>query len=41
MPAPAAAALAGAGSGSHIAGLYFENITGISCNMPYRGPGLR
>ena len=28
-PTPAAAGTAGAGSGSHIAGLYFENITGI------------
>src|ERR1700716_102168 len=28
-PTPAAAGTAGAGSGSHIAGLYFENATGI------------
>jgi tripartite-type tricarboxylate transporter receptor subunit TctC len=40
MPAPAAAGTAGAGSGSHIAGLYFENITGIKLQyVPYRGTG--
>src|SRR5215216_349628 len=38
--APAAAGTAGAGSGSHIAGLYFENITGIKLQyVPYRGTG--
>jgi tripartite-type tricarboxylate transporter receptor subunit TctC len=37
---PAAAGTAGAGSGSHIAGLYFENITGIKLQyVPYRGTG--
>lgn len=37
-PAPAAAGTAGAGSGSHIAGLYLENITGIKLQfVPYRG----
>jgi len=37
-PEPAAAGTAGAGSGSHIAGLYFENITGIKLQyVPYRG----
>src|SRR5437764_14102553 len=37
-PAPAAAGTAGAGSGSHIAGLYFENATGIKLQyVPYRG----
>src|SRR5881398_1289767 len=35
---PATAGTAGAGSGSHIAGLYFENITGIKLQyVPYRG----
>jgi tripartite-type tricarboxylate transporter receptor subunit TctC len=35
---PATAGTAGAGSGSHIAGLYFENITGIPLQfVPYRG----
>ena len=39
-PTPAAAGTAGAGSGSHIAGLYFENITGIKLQyVPYRGTG--
>jgi len=39
-PAPAAAGTAGAGSGSHIAGLYFENVTGIKLQyVPYRGTG--
>jgi tripartite-type tricarboxylate transporter receptor subunit TctC len=37
-PAPATAGTAGAGSGSHIAGLYFENATGIKLQfVPYRG----
>src|SRR5215471_11818 len=37
-PQPAAAGTAGAGSGSHIAGLYFENVTGIKLQyVPYRG----
>jgi tripartite-type tricarboxylate transporter receptor subunit TctC len=37
-PAPATAGTAGAGSGSHIAGLYLENITGIKLQyVPYRG----
>jgi tripartite-type tricarboxylate transporter receptor subunit TctC len=39
-PAPAAAGTAGAGSGSHIAGLYIENVTGIRLQyVPYRGTG--
>jgi tripartite-type tricarboxylate transporter receptor subunit TctC len=39
-PEPATAGTAGAGSGSHIAGLYFENITGIKLQyVPYRGTG--
>src|SRR3981189_3237121 len=39
-PGPAAAGTAGAGSGSHIAGLYFENVTGIKLQyVPYRGTG--
>ena len=39
-PSPAAAGTAGAGSGSHIAGLYFENLTGIKLQyVPYRGTG--
>ena len=39
-PAPATAGTAGAGSGSHIAGLYFENVTGINLQyVPYRGTG--
>jgi tripartite-type tricarboxylate transporter receptor subunit TctC len=38
QPTPAAAGTAGAGSGSHIAGLYFESITGIKLQyVPYRG----
>ena len=38
--APAATGTAGAGSGSHIAGLYFENATGIKLQyVPYRGTG--
>jgi tripartite-type tricarboxylate transporter receptor subunit TctC len=37
-PTPATAGTAGAGSGSHIAGLYFENITAIPLQfVPYRG----
>lgn len=37
-PEPAAAGTAGAGSGSHIAGLYFEQATGIKLQfVPYRG----
>jgi tripartite-type tricarboxylate transporter receptor subunit TctC len=37
-PTPATAGTAGAGSGSHIAGLYFENITDIPLQfVPYRG----
>ena len=39
-PEPATAGTAGAGSGSHIAGLYLENITGIKLQyVPYRGTG--
>lgn len=39
-PSPAAAGTAGPGSGSHIAGLYFENLTGIKLQyVPYRGTG--
>src|SRR6266545_796706 len=39
-PAPATAGTAGAGSGSHIAGLYFENVTGVKLQyVPYRGTG--
>jgi tripartite-type tricarboxylate transporter receptor subunit TctC len=38
--APATAGTAGAGSGSHIAGLYFESVTGIKLQyVPYRGTG--
>jgi tripartite-type tricarboxylate transporter receptor subunit TctC len=37
-PTPATAGTAGAGSGSHIAGIYFENVTGIKLQyVPYRG----
>jgi tripartite-type tricarboxylate transporter receptor subunit TctC len=37
-PAPVTAGTAGAGSGSHIAGLYFEKVAGISLQyVPYRG----
>ena len=37
-PTPATAGTAGAGSGSHIAGLYFQNVTGIQLQyVPYRG----
>jgi tripartite-type tricarboxylate transporter receptor subunit TctC len=37
---PATAGTAGAGSGSHIAGVYFESVTGIKLQyVPYRGTG--
>jgi tripartite-type tricarboxylate transporter receptor subunit TctC len=37
-PSPPTAGTAGAGSGSHIAGLYFEQATGIKLQyVPYRG----
>ena len=37
-PTPATVGTAGAGSGSHIAGVYFENVTGIKLQyVPYRG----
>src|SRR6202030_3879379 len=37
-PTPATAGTAGAGSGSHIAGLYFESVSGIKLQyVPYRG----
>ncbi len=37
-PSPATVGTAGAGSGSHVAGLYFESITGIKLQyVPYRG----
>jgi tripartite-type tricarboxylate transporter receptor subunit TctC len=37
-PTPPTAGTAGAGSGSHIAGLYFENLSGIKLQyVPYRG----
>ena len=37
-PTLATAGTAGAGSGAHIAGLYFENVTGIKLQyVPYRG----
>src|SRR5258707_8123423 len=37
-PTPATAGTAGAGSRSHIAGLYFENVTGLKLQyVPYRG----
>jgi tripartite-type tricarboxylate transporter receptor subunit TctC len=40
QPAAPTAGTAGAGSGTHIAGLYFENITGIKLQyVPYRGTG--
>src|SRR6476646_3339472 len=36
-PAPATAGTAGAGSGSHIAGLYFESVSGVKLQyVPYR-----
>jgi len=39
-PVPATAGTAGAGSGSHIAGLYFESVSGIRLQyVPYRGTG--
>lgn len=39
-PSPATAGTAGAGSGSHIAGVYFGNATGIRLQfVPYRGTG--
>jgi len=38
QPKPPTAGTAGAGSGSHIAGLYFESVTGIKLQyVPYRG----
>lgn len=40
QPNPASAGTAGNGSGSHIAGLYFQQITGIKLQyVPYRGTG--
>src|SRR5450432_3330508 len=37
-PTPPTAGTAGAGSGSHIAGLYFENVSGVKLQyVPYRG----
>jgi len=37
-PSPATVGTAGAGSGSHVAGLYFENVTGLKLQyVPYRG----
>jgi tripartite-type tricarboxylate transporter receptor subunit TctC len=40
QPTAPTAGTAGAGSGSHIAGLYLENITGIKLQyVPYRGTG--
>ncbi|MDB5551504.1 MAG: hypothetical protein JWL86_1488 [Rhizobium sp.] len=39
-PAPATAGTAGAGSGAHIAGLYFETVSGVKLQyVPYRGTG--
>ncbi|MBI5263198.1 MAG: tripartite tricarboxylate transporter substrate binding protein BugD [Bradyrhizobium sp.] len=39
-PTSATAGTAGAGSGSHIAAVYFENVTGIKLQyVPYRGTG--
>src|SRR6202790_371460 len=39
-PAPPTARTAGAGSGSHIAGLYFEDVSGVKLQyVPYRGTG--
>jgi tripartite-type tricarboxylate transporter receptor subunit TctC len=39
-PTPATAGTAGVGSGSHIAALYFENVSGIKLQyVPYRGTG--
>jgi tripartite-type tricarboxylate transporter receptor subunit TctC len=38
QPSPATAGTAGAGSGSHIAGIYLENLTGVKLQfVPYRG----
>ncbi|UFZ05946.1 tripartite tricarboxylate transporter substrate binding protein BugD [Bradyrhizobium ontarionense] len=40
QPNPASAGTAGNGSGSHIAGLYFEQVTGLKLQyVPYRGTG--
>ncbi|BAM89549.1 conserved exported hypothetical protein [Bradyrhizobium oligotrophicum S58] len=40
QPGAASAGTAGNGSGSHIAGLYFEQVTGIKLQyVPYRGTG--
>ncbi|HVQ73300.1 MAG TPA: tripartite tricarboxylate transporter substrate binding protein BugD [Bradyrhizobium sp.] len=40
QPSPPTAGTAGAGSGSHIAGLYFENVADIKLQyVPYRGTG--
>ncbi|CAL77833.1 conserved hypothetical protein; putative uptake protein (Periplasmic binding protein-like superfamily) [Bradyrhizobium sp. ORS 278] len=40
QPNPASAGTAGNGSGSHIAGLYFAQVTGIKLQfVPYRGTG--
>src|SRR5438046_322321 len=40
QPSPPTAGTAGAGSGSHIAGLYFENVAGLKLQyVPYRGTG--
>jgi tripartite-type tricarboxylate transporter receptor subunit TctC len=40
QPSPPTAGTAGAGSGSHIAGLYFENVASIKLQyVPYRGTG--
>src|SRR5439155_1287616 len=40
QPSPPTAGTAGAGSGSHIAGLYFENVARLKLQyVPYRGTG--
>src|SRR5437016_6232098 len=40
QPTPPTAGTAGAGSGTHIAGLYFENVAGVKLQyVPYRGTG--
>jgi tripartite-type tricarboxylate transporter receptor subunit TctC len=40
QPTPPTAGTAGAGSGSHIAGLYLENVAGLKLQyVPYRGTG--
>ncbi|MGJ4888687.1 tripartite tricarboxylate transporter substrate binding protein BugD [Bradyrhizobium sp. HKCCYLRH3099] len=40
QPNPASAGTAGNGSGSHIAGLYFQQVTGLKLQyVPYRGTG--